>query len=359
MKKMMRKTLRLVLALNLCCSLPVSVLADSEATPEPAAEPIVEKIAVDFSGENVPSVSVTVTPGEENADSEDASKVIKDAVKDELKEIKEEMKEENGKPRPVHDENGNVIGYESTTYEYDEDGNLVTTIQQTTVNADTADRKVNADMSQITNNGSGDPADWDMQGDAPTDTCTGVVDTETDLRTLPSGKDYEYSEKYHGIPDWDKHAFIYYKIALGSRICVDLVGTDGIPFEGPGIYEIQNKEGDKFYAYCADINTPAVPGESFDMINVEDAVYYSDADAKHIRFAALNGYWGVSGSETDDDGKVLTDADGNPIPKKGSLDAVKAMMAEAKHAAGTDMFTAEEIAALTEGQALVATQAAI
>ena len=69
MKKMMRKSLSLLLAVVLCCALPISAFAEGTETPEP----VVEEVAVDFSGENVPSVSVTVTPGSSNTGSADAS----------------------------------------------------------------------------------------------------------------------------------------------------------------------------------------------------------------------------------------------------------------------------------------------
>ena len=126
MKKIVRKSLSLLLALTMCCSLPLSVLADDEGIPEAAAEPTVEEIEVDFSGENVPSVSVTVTSGTSGTGSADASDVIEEAVKNEVEKIENNLPEEGltfnpdgsfsyVNNEPIRDDNGNVIGYNTTT----------------------------------------------------------------------------------------------------------------------------------------------------------------------------------------------------------------------------------------------------
>ena len=52
------------------------VEVEEPAAAEAEAEPVVEEVAVDFSGDNVPSVSVTVTPGSTNTGSADASDVL-------------------------------------------------------------------------------------------------------------------------------------------------------------------------------------------------------------------------------------------------------------------------------------------
>lgn len=86
--------------------------------------------------------------------------------------------------------------------------------------------------------------------------------------------------------------------------------------------------------YCADQKTPALDGYSYRLINLEDANYYSAYDASMIRTVANNGYWGTASGF-------------------GSLAAVKQMMAD------SGKFTTEEIARMTDGIAMTATQYAV
>ena len=74
------------------------------------------------------------------------------------------------------------------------------------------------------------------------------------------------------------------------------------------------------------------------MENVEDADYYDDVAAKHIRAIAYEGYWGTSSGI-------------------GSLENLKKILREKGEA--VHGLSEPEIAALTDGQALTATQAAI
>ena len=92
--------------------------------------------------------------------------------------------------------------------------------------------------------------------------------------------------------------------------------------------------GKMITTYCADQKTPAEGGTSYIMENLEDATYYDDAQAEHIRAIANNGYWGTESGF-------------------GSLETMKAQLKESKK------FTDEEIAALTDGMAMTATQFAI
>ena len=111
--------------------------------------------------------------------------------------------------------------------------------------------------------------------------------------------------------------------------------------------------------YCADLKTDTLDGYSYNMENIEEASYYTEAEAEMIRTVAKNGYWSVeddatteeaeTGSleavkemmrtsyEKDEDGNIKTDADGNPIR----------------------VFSDEEVDKLTDGMALTATQYAI
>ena len=99
-----------------------------------------------------------------------------------------------------------------------------------------------------------------------------------------------------------------------------------------------NQPSQPHYVYCADLMTTPIEGHRYDMENVFDADYYTSESAAHIQAIAVNGYWGTASGV-------------------GSLAAVKEML-KAAQKAGT--FTAGiSIDALTDGEALAATQAAI
>lgn len=107
---------------------------------------------------------------------------------------------------------------------------------------------------------------------------------------------------------------------------------------------------DTFYVYCVDFATTATPNYNYTIQNVADATYYGEAESKHIQAIGTYGYWGTTG----------TNADGSPV--KGSLAALKANLTAARKAAAkagkTFCLTQKQIDALTEGEALTATQAA-
>ena len=106
-------------------------------------------------------------------------------------------------------------------------------------------------------------------------------------------------------------------------------------------FVLVDKAGKRYYTYCADFQTDAKEGWKYAMENVEDADYYNDEAAKHIRAIAYEGYWGT--------GKGI-----------GSLQNLKDILLE-KLGKNDNVYglTADEIHALTDGQALTATQAAI
>lgn len=95
---------------------------------------------------------------------------------------------------------------------------------------------------------------------------------------------------------------------------------------------LKDRAGNEYSVYCADFEVGPVVEAQYKIENVEDAGYYTEEDARHIRAIAENGYWGT--------------AEG-----MGSLDAVKALL----KAAGED----DAAEALTPGEAITATQAAI
>lgn len=107
---------------------------------------------------------------------------------------------------------------------------------------------------------------------------------------------------------------------------------------------------DTFYVYCVDFAVTATPNYNYTMENVADATYYGEEESKHIQAIGMYGYWGTTG----------TDENGNPV--KGSLAALKANLTaarnEAVEAGKSFPLTQKQINAMTEGEALTATQAA-
>jgi len=101
------------------------------------------------------------------------------------------------------------------------------------------------------------------------------------------------------------------------------------------------KQGSVYTAYCADIDTTSKTGWWYKVENLEDAAYYARGDAAdHIRAIALTGYWGTAAGT-------------------GSLGAVKDALWAAIDGGTLTTMTKEDVAALTEGEALTATQMAI
>jgi len=99
--------------------------------------------------------------------------------------------------------------------------------------------------------------------------------------------------------------------------------------------------------YCADLTTHALNGYSYNMHNLEDTTHYTESEADKIRAIAMSGYWGIA------------DDPNTKEAEPGSLEAMKEMMRTAVDDAGKRIFTDDEIALLTDGAALTATQYAI
>ena len=116
----------------------------------------------------------------------------------------------------------------------------------------------------------------------------------------------------------------------------ELNGKDGYyaVWAGPQQFLLVDSNGNIITTYCADQTNPTEDGYGYNIENLEDATYYSEEEAARIRSIAKNGYWGVAGEE------------------EGSLEYMKQQLL----AAG---FTEEELASLTDGVALTATQMAI
>lgn len=108
-------------------------------------------------------------------------------------------------------------------------------------------------------------------------------------------------------------------------------------------FVLKDKNGNNHYVYCADLMTSPQEGFRYNMENVSDANYYNSASAAKIQAIAVNGYWGTASGT-------------------GSLTAVKDML-KAAWDNDNDLKAVfpnkADIDALTDGEALTATQAAI
>ena len=144
----------------------------------------------------------------------------------------------------------------------------------------------------------------------------------------------------------------------------------------PKTFMLMDKDGNRVYAYCCDMETGAQEGVWYSVSNLEDSDYYgSEESEEHIRSIVMNGYWGTSDIPDEngeyktgslesikeslkgaiDSGKMANetvqmpavDADGNPVVDEAGNPVMetKTMM--------------ELINDLTEGEALLATQSAI
>lgn len=114
------------------------------------------------------------------------------------------------------------------------------------------------------------------------------------------------------------------------------------------MYELTDKNGETFYAYCTELGKGLLRGETYEMININEISNFDfekDNAKEKIRTIALNGFWGETGTET---------VNGESVPKTGSLEAVKELLREYDKT-----LTEKEISSLTAGQAMAATQVAL
>lgn len=160
------------------------------------------------------------------------------------------------------------------------------------------------------------------------------VNGETHLR---NPEDFTVPKDMSGIKDG--LMFDYLGYGLESTIMVNKnYEIYGEGYSGNQVrvhqFKLVDEDGNAHYVLCADLGTSAIRGADYNMVNVEDAEYFGDDAAKMIQAIALSGYWGTNSGV-------------------GSLDAVKQFLRE-----NSDL-TEKQINALTPGEALTATQAAI
>ena len=121
---------------------------------------------------------------------------------------------------------------------------------------------------------------------------------------------------------------------------------DAGDLKGVQLSVLVDANGNLHYVYCADVNTPAVPGTDYDLENLEDADYFQDKDAAaKLQAVATNGYWGVEGGADD----------------MGSLQGLLEKLQAAKREGIIDIPLSETALKnwLTPGAAMAGTQAAI
>lgn len=81
---------------------------------------------------------------------------------------------------------------------------------------------------------------------------------------------YDYT--YKGVDTWGNYVSVN-----GKR-------------SATALFKIQNPDGSISYAYCVDLDTFVNDGHNYSRVNVEDAKYYDDDSAKHIRAIVRNSY---------------------------------------------------------------------
>jgi hypothetical protein len=141
---------------------------------------------------------------------------------------------------------------------------------------------------------------------------------------------YDFSDQ--PIEYYDDYDYRYIGAIARSAVAANST-TSGYEYS---VYQylLTDKDGNVNFVYCADLSTAPQLTTGYNMENVEEASYYDEAAAEHIKAIAASGYWGTAEDE-------------------GSLEAVKQMLRE------ETTLTEAQISALTPGLAMTATQAAI
>lgn len=265
----------------------------------------------------------------------------------------------------IHDKDGNVAGYteveikngkvvkysnpimgklisKETKVETLENGLKKYTVTKTTLTRNSVkkasgsvsggERTVDGEMGQI--NGSVTFDYGSLETFLPDFTIAGTggegFNDEQDIAKINSNfvKDYDENGKYfQWLGQLGLFSLIYIRDGDGDVVTADQ-------------FEIVGKDGKKYYAYCADLGVYAQEGAQYNMQRLEDADYIQHKDK--VRSIVLKGYWGVKNESEDANN-----------PSTGSFAAFKKMLLDNK------ALTKEESDNLTDGMALLATQAAI
>ena len=180
-----------------------------------------------------------------------------------------------------------------------------------------------------------------------------LLDLDSPDRHLINGKDAWTQELLD--PDTRTGAFRYEGYGLRSSAYAWIKeNSSNKRYARATQFKITAANGQTIYVYCCDKGTQAHANTNYDMTRLEDSGYIANEDAiKHIEAIASNGFWGTVGTDT------------AGSPKAGSLAAMRSMLENAKASSSESIptsvksLTDTQIAALDEGLALTATQAAL
>ncbi len=160
----------------------------------------------------------------------------------------------------------------------------------------------------------------------------------------PYGADEEpiYQDENYSFYARRRHAAFgnlkFNEYYLPNRQVVNVVGEDGkglpLRWDMVEFYTLSDANANLISAYCADQFEDEDKGFCYNILNLEDASYYSEEEAEHIRAIGKKGYWGQESGQ-------------------GSLEALQQTMRDSGE------FTDAEIVRVTPGIAMHATQIAI
>lgn len=311
-------------------------------------------------GDATTTISAVVTPPQKPdpaAPVTDESGVTTETTVEEIREVVEN----SGSTEPQ------VVGYRVTTTRKGADGQLLSSKSDSVYGTITITKTVTQPMQQDTTDS------VQTVSETVTRVYRQTVHTETAAVTVINGKLHAEmgvveKGKGHGETNMSSLRPTVRKPDDGKFDGNDLYGrtnkiggdsSSNLPYQWKGEYGLESsyrvnggeynawqahqfvlEDGNrnKYYTYCADFQTDAESGWRYAMENVEDAKYYDGVAAKHIRAIAYEGYWGTRSGI-------------------GSLENLKKILREKGEA--VHGLSEPEIAALTDGQALTATQAAI
>ena len=311
-------------------------------------------------GDATTTISAVVTPPQKPdpaAPVTDESGVTTETTVEEIREVVEN----SGSTEPQ------VVGYRVTTTRKGADGQLLSSKSDSVYGTITITKTVTQPMQQDTTDS------VQTVSETVTRVYRQTVHTETATVTVTNGTLHAEMENVrkgegHGETNMSSLQPTVPKPGDGQFDGNDLYGrtnkiggdsSSDLPYQWKGEYRLESsyrvngggyntwlahqfvledENRNKYYTYCADFQTDAESGWKYAMENVEDAEYYDDEAAKHIRAIAYEGYWGTNSGI-------------------GSLENLKKILREKGEA--VHGLSEPEIAALTDGQALTATQAAI
>lgn len=345
MKKKLRKVVSVALAISMLAGMGSTVAkADTSATPEVTTEVVAAAEAGDTAGDTIAPVTDGQGMPEESAVSKEAE--VTDAADGEAAAILTEGTEADTPEDEVSVSLDEADSNEDSSKEEAAQDTENTNV--TTLDADAVYETVEVEgVTYIIYQGEmyRVVAEAVEAGDSHGDVETESITADLSIRSGKDVYDEEHLLLYRAENTSSRQSgdyeFWYAEQALESTARVNCKTTDGKSkwTKTALLFELVDESNNKYYAYCADFDTDSKLGYGYNIENVEDAGYYDETAAAQIKAIALNGYWATESGV-------------------GSLAAVKELLTKENEAKGLGL-TEEEIASLTEGAALTATQAAL